>query len=570
MKTLLKGGTLVNVFTGELEKTNVLIDGEIIVGVGPYNDNEADTVEHIEGKYICPGLIDGHIHIESTMLTPTELAKMCLPHGTTAIVADPHEIANVCGVDGIRYMLEASEGIPLQVYFTLPSCVPATPFDESGANLYAKDLQPFYEHRRVVGLAEMMNYPGVLANDPDVIQKITDARAAGKTVDGHAPALSGKALDTYISAGIQSDHECSRIDEAIEKIRKGQWVMIREGTAARNLCELLALFEAPYKHRCILATDDRHPADLDSKGHIDHMIRLAAENGKDAVTAIQMATIQAAQYFGLPYTGAIAPAYRADILVLNDLNTVEVCDVYVSGVKVVSDKQIRTFPTPKVDEALLKTVKNSFHIDPLTPADFHIEPKSKFCRAIRVIAGQLVTDEKICEIRWNRHNGVDTEKDILKLAVLERHKNTGHKGLGFITGIGLKKGAIASSVSHDSHNLIVIGTNEVDMALAANLICKTGGNVVVADGKVMAEMKLPIAGLMTEESGTEIAKANEAVRTAVCELGVSEGIEPFMNMAFVSLPVIPSIKMTTRGLVDVNRQERISLYCDPPTPLAEA
>ncbi len=562
MKTLLKGGTLVNVFTGELEKTNVLIEDKIIIGVGQYDDDDADITENVIGKYLCPGLIDGHIHIESTMLAPAELSKMCLPHGTTAIVADPHEIANVCGIDGIRYMLEASEGLPLHVYFTLPSCVPATPFDESGANLHSKDLEPLYENDRIVGLAEMMNYPGVLANDRDVMQKIADARKFGKVVDGHAPSLSGRALDQYVSAGIQSDHECACASEAIEKIRKGQWVMIREGTAARNLKELLPLFEPPYKHRCLLVTDDRHPADIDKEGHIDHIIRLAVENGKDVITAIQMATVQAAQCFGIPYVGAIAPAYRADILVLNDLNTMDVCDVYTSGVKVVDNKKIRDFFIPQVNEELQATVKNSFHIETLKPSDFHIPPKGSFCRVIRVIPGQLVTDEQISEIHWNEHGGVDTERDILKLAVIERHKNTGHKGLGFISGIGLKKGAIASSVSHDSHNLIVIGTNDADMALAANHICQTGGNVVVADGKIISEMKLPIAGLMTEASGKDISAANEAVRAAVRMLGAGENIEPFMNMAFVSLPVIPSIKMTTQGLIDVIHQQRVSLYCD--------
>ena len=560
MKTLLKGGTVVNVFTGELEKANVLIEDEIIIGVGAYDDEDADVIENADGKFICPGFIDGHIHIESTMLTPSELAKMCLPHGTTAIVADPHEIANVCGVDGIRYMMEASDGIPMHVYFALPSCVPATPFDESGANLTAADLRPLYSSPRVVGLAEMMNYPGVLMRDESVIKKIEDARSFGKVVDGHAPSLSGKALDRYVATGIQSDHECTCADEAIEKIRKGQWVMIRQGTAARNLAELLPLFEAPYNHRCVLVTDDRHPADIDNEGHIDHIIRLAVQNGKNAVTAIQMATIQAAQCFGLSYVGAIAPAYRADILILDDLNSVNVCDVYTGGKKVVDHKKVCRFADPKINENLLSIVKNSFHIEPLKPSDFHIDENSAKCRVIKVLAGQLVTDEQICDIHWDVENGVDTQKDILKLAVLERHKNTGHRGLGFITGIGLKKGAIASSVSHDSHNLIVIGTNEADMALAANCIRETGGNVVVADGKIVAQMKLPVAGLMTEASGGEIAQANEAVREAVFSLGVAEGIEPFMNMAFVSLPVIPSIKMTTQGLVDVNKQERISLY----------
>lgn len=562
MKILLKGGTVVNVFTDELEKTNVLIDGDKIVGVGDYGDGDADVVENLEGKYICPGFIDGHIHIESTTLTPVELAKICMPHGTTGIVADPHEIANVCGTDGIRYMMEASEGIPLHVYFTLPSCVPATPFDESGAELTADDLRPFYESKRVVGLAEMMNYPGVLARDGQVLKKISDALELGKKVDGHAPSLLGKSLDRYISAGVQSDHECSCAEEAVEKIRKGQWVMIRQGTAARNLVDLLPLFEEPFDRRCILVTDDRHPADLAQEGHIDNIIRLAVKNGKSAVKAIRMATLQAAECFGLPYVGAVAPAYRADLLVLDDLDTVDVRDVYAAGVKVVDNKVMGGFKAPEISRELADVVTNSFHTSPIKPSDLRIEEKGEKCRVIKVIPGQLVTDEQITPINWEKNNGIDVERDILKLAVIERHKNTGHKGLGFITGIGLKKGAIASSVSHDSHNMIVIGTCDEDMAIAANHIRTSGGSVVVADGKVIADMKLPIAGLMSELSGEEIAEDNEAVRAAVYKFGVPKDIEPFMNMAFVSLSVIPSLKMTTQGLVDVNKQERVSLYCD--------
>lgn len=562
MKLLLKGGTVVNVFTDGLEKANVLIEDGKIIGVGDYQDADADAIENIEGKYVCPGLIDGHIHIESTMLSPTELAKMCMPHGTTSIVADPHEIANVCGTDGIRYMMEASEGLPLHVYFTLPSCVPATPFDESGANLTALDLRPFYACERVVGLAEMMNYPGVLAKDGQVLQKISDALAFGRVVDGHAPFLSGRSLDGYIASGVQSDHECTNAEEAIEKLRRGQWIMIRQGTAARNLYELLPLFEAPYDRRCILVTDDRHPADIAREGHVDRIIKLAVENGKDAVKAIRMASLQAAQCFGIPYVGAVAPAYRADLLILGDLNTMDVEDVYAAGVKVVEKKRMLPLSAPKIQKELIDTVTNSFHVDPLKPSDFHIEEKSERCRVIRVIAGQLITNEEITAIDWKKNNGVDPQRDILKLAVIERHKHTGHRGLGFITGIGLKKGAIASSVSHDSHNIIVIGTNDADMTLAANHIRATGGSVVVADGEVIADMKLPIAGLMTDRSGEEIARDNEAVRAAVYALGVNRDIEPFMNMAFVSLSVIPSLKMTTQGLIDVNRQERVPLYID--------
>ena len=338
--------------------------------------------------------------------------------------------------------------------------------------------------------------------------------------------------------------------------------MIRQGTAARNLVSLLPLFDDKYKHRCLLVTDDRHPADIMSEGHIDNIIRLAVENGKSAITAIQMATIQAAEYFGIKFVGAIAPGYRADILVLNDLDSVDVRDVYSAGEKVVSGKEMKPFNKPTVDESLCDIVMNSFYVFELSSSDFYIEEKSPKCRAIEIIPGEIITKEKICEMDWSKNNGIDTDRDILKLAVIERHKNTGHIGLGYICGIGMKTGAIASSVSHDSHNIIVIGTNDEDMATAANHIRRFGGNVVVEDGRIVAEMALPIAGLMADCKGEEVAAANEKVRGAVYGMGVPETIEPFMNMAFVSLPVIPSLKMTTQGLVDVDKWERVSLYCD--------
>ena len=560
MKTLLYGATIVNVFTGELERANLLIEDEKIIGVGDYTAADADVTEDVSGKYICPGFIDGHIHIESTMLTPPELAELCLPHGTTAIVADPHEIANVCGVDGIKYMLEASEGLPMTVYINLPSCVPATPLDESGANLFAEDLKPLYSHKRVLGLAEMMNYPGVIFGDKDVHAKLADARALGKPIDGHAPFLRGRDLDKYVASGIQTDHECSDADEAIEKIRKGQWIMIRQGTAARNLDDLLPLFAPEYSHRCIFVTDDRHPADIKSEGHIDNIVRLAVKAGKSPITAIKMATIQAAQCFGLRFVGAIAPGYKADVLVLDDLDTVAVRDVYVAGKKVVDAGKIEEVKHPPITPEINEKVFNSFHLDPLSPEDFHIEEKGEKCRVIKVNPGTLFTDEVVADIDFSKNSGIDTDRDIIKLAVIERHKNTGHKGLGFINGIGLKKGAIASSVSHDSHNLIVIGTNDMDMAIAANHICKVGGNVVVCDGRVIAEMPLPIAGLMTDLDDERIAAANKAVREAAHTLGTNEGIEPFMNMAFVSLSVIPALKITTHGLIYVNKFELVSLF----------
>ncbi len=562
MKILLKNGFVVNVFTDSIEKADVLISDDRIIGVGRYESSDADVIEDVSGKYVVPGFIDGHIHIESTMLTPSQLARICVPHGTTTVVADPHEIANVCGVDGIRYMLCASKDIPLNVYFNLPSCVPATAFDESGAELDAQSLFEFYSEKRVLGLAEMMNYPGVIYGDSEVQKKIKDARSVGKVIDGHAPMLSGKELDRYVSAGIQSDHECSNIEEAKEKLSKGQWIMIREGTAAKNLWDLLPLFDEPYNRRCLLVTDDRHPADIANEGHIDNIIRQAVGHSKSAVVAIRMATIQAAQCFGLRYVGAVAPAYKANILVLNDLDTVDVCDVYLAGKKVVVNKKMIDFADPEIPKELTDRVYNSFSTQEISADSFFIEPKSQRCRVIGVIPGQIVTNELAFDINWDKNNGIDVDRDILKLAVIERHKGTGHVGVGFINGIGLRSGAIASSVSHDSHNIIVIGTNDEDMAIAAKHISSVGGNVVVVNGEVVADMPLPIAGLMTDLSADEIAKANEFVRKTVHNYGVFEDVEPFMNMAFVSLSVIPKLKMTTQGLVDVDAWRRVSLYLD--------
>ena len=554
MKLLIKNGLVINVFTGEIEPQNILIEDGIILGTGDYDDADADVIHDVDGRYVCPGFIDGHIHIESTMLMPHELAKAAIAHGTTAIVADPHEIANVCGTDGLRFMLRASEGIPMTVYMMLPSCVPSTPFDEAGAVLEAEDLLSFYRYPRVLGLGAMMNYPAVLAEDERVLRKIRDAHQAGRTVNGHAPMLTGRDLDKYIASGINDDHECSTAEEAIERIRKGQWVMIREGTAARNLEALLPLFDPVYSHRCILVTDDRHPADLLHEGHIDSIIRKASEAGRSPVTGIQMATIQAAQCFGLKGVGAIAPGYAADILVLDSLNKVQISDVYYRGKKAAENGIVLPFEVPDIPKALRDSVLGSFNMAVISPKNFEISHTGK-TRVIGVLEGQLITDELIMDV-----NGIDTERDILKLAVIERHKNTGHMGIGYIKGIGMKSGAIASSVSHDSHNLIVIGTNEKDMAKAANRIREIGGgNVVVKDGRVLAEMPLPVAGLMSTLSAEEAARQNAAVRKAVYDLGVPEGIEPFMNMAFVSLPVIPHLKMTTLGLVDVDKQELAAL-----------
>ena len=564
MKTLLKNGNVLNVFTDTIEKLDVLIEDKKIIGLDYYSDSDADEVIDLDGKFVCPGFIDGHIHIESTMLTPSNLAKICLKHGTTSIIADPHEIANVSGLNGINYMLQASKGLPMNVYLMASSCVPATPFDEAGAILRSQNLFSIYDNKRILGLAEMMNYPGVLSEDVDVLKKIEDSIEAGKVVDGHAPLLSGKDLDKYISKGVSSEHECISWEEGLERIRKGQWLMIREGTAAKNLEALLPAFDEPYNKRCLLVTDDKHPADLINEGHIDAIIKKAAKLGKSPAVAIRMASLQAAQRFELSYRGAIAPGYVADIIIADNIDNLNIIDVYRDGKKVVENGEVLPFAEPVVEQTILDKVCKSFNLAELSAEDFAVLAGGPAnARIIKVIPGQIITDQVIESIDLNTNSGIDVDRDILKLAVIERHHNTGHIGLGFIKGLGLKGGAIASSVSHDSHNLIVVGTNDKDMAIAANEVKNNcGGNVVVKDGKVVCMMPLPVGGLMSDKDVYETAKLNKEIRDAAASLGANEGIEAFMNMAFVSLPVIPHLKMTTTGLVDVDEFKKVSLFVE--------
>ena len=563
MKTLFKNLHLINVFTDSIEDTEILVDGSRIAGVGTeYTEADADEIKDLGGRYVCPGFIDAHMHIESTMLLPEEVTRVCLPHGTTGVVADPHEIANVCGTDGIRFMLEASAGLPLHFYFMIPSCVPATPFDESAAILGAEQLEEFYNCDSVLGLAEMMNYPGVTAHDEEVLKKLRQAEQHGKIINGHAPLLTGRALDIYAYEGIGDDHECSNMKEALEKLGKGQRILIREGTSAKNLEGLLPLLDEPYNRRCLFCTDDRHPADLLASGHIDNIIRKAVALGKDPVKAIRMATIQTAEYYGLKRTGAVAPGYCADFLILNeDLKLVEVEEVYIAGEKTAENGKTLSIGSPAVSQKLKEKVSASFHLDRITPEDFIVKPESRTCRVIKVLPEQLLTEEWITELDFEKDNGIDRDRDIIKIAVCERHNNTGNIGLGYVNGMGMKKGAIASSVSHDSHNIVVIGTNEADMAFAVERIKAIGGGCVAAENeKVLAELPLPIAGLMSDQKAETVAALNKDLRTAAASLGRAEGIEPFMNTSFASLCVIPALKMSTHGLVDVLKFRQVSLF----------
>ncbi|MCC8104376.1 MAG: adenine deaminase [Clostridiales bacterium] len=502
-------------------------------------------VEEIDasGKAVVPGFIDGHMHLESSLVSPKQYCKSVVPHGTTAIIADPHEISNVLGKIGFSYILEATRGLPLDIYLMVPSCVPATPFDESGATIAPEDIAQLLALPNVLGLAEMMDFPGVLGCHHSVLEKLALAQNAGKIIDGHAPGLSGKDLNAYIAAGVRSDHECSTAEEAMEKISLGQWVMIREGTACKNLLNLLSLFEKPWSDRCMLVTDDKHPGDLMREGHIDHIIRKAIAHGADPVRAYKMASYNASLYFGLSQNGAISPGYQADFVILDDIRSVKIHSVYKKG------KRIDAAIDDCID-ALNGTnpyalqVCDTIHIPEITEEDFTLKKTQE--KIIGLVPGEiLTTDEGFA-------SEIDVANGICKVAVIERHHNTGHMGVAFLKGYGLKKGAVATSVAHDSHNVIVAGASERDMAFAVSQIKRMqGGMVVVADGTVKAELALPIAGLMcdldAESAEWQLTKAKAAAR----ELGVSTDIDPFMTLSFSSLAVIPRLRLTTKGVVEV-------------------
>lgn len=581
---ILKNAHILNVFTGEFEDADIAICDGYIAGIGDYaniaenlrNDSKAAEcgeecrIIDLQGRTVCPGLIDGHIHLESSMISPEEFAKAVVPHGTTAVITDPHEITNVAGEDGLRFMLERTAKLPLDVFFMLPSCVPATDKDESGAVLEAENLEPFFGNERVLGLAELMNAFGTVRNDPSILAKIRAAAKYNKVIDGHAPGLTGCELNAYVSAGVSSDHECSTAEEAIEKVRRGQWIMVREGTAAHNLQALLPLFGENYYSRCLLVTDDKHPGDLIEFGHIDYIIREAIKLGADPVRATVMASHNAAVYFGLKDMGAVAPGYKADLVVLSDFESFEIESVIKAG-EIVAGKYTGNqaadafglaagseFGCSDTDSMKQKypRIYDSFNLKELTTEDFKIGLKGDKKRVIGLVKGELLTKELIVPNDSASESDTDISNDIIKLAVIERHKNTGHIGLSYVSGYGLKKGAVASSIAHDSHNLIVIGTNDADMALAANTVRSNhGGLAVVCDGKVLGELALPIAGLMCDEDASFVEKRLTELKKLARNLGVSEGIDPFMTLAFVSLPVIPALKLTTFGLVDVATQQ---------------
>ena len=543
---VLKNATFVNVFSNELSTMDIAVAEGLIVGMGSYQGrSEVDCT----GKIVLPGFLDAHIHLESSLVSPTEFVKAVLPHGTTTVVTDPHEIANVMGTDGIEYMLQATEDLPVDVRFMLPSCVPATPLDESGANLDYRAIDSFYDHPRVQGLAEMMNYVGVVNGDGQVVEKIVASQAHHKKIDGHAPGLSGKDLNAYIAAGVYSDHECHDVKDAIAKLERGQFIMIREGTAARNLEALMPLLTGKYADRCMFCTDDKHPNDLLEKGHIDYIVKKAISLGADPITAVKVACHNAARYFLLNNRGGISPGYLADFVIIDNFQNFNIEQVYKKGVLMVDHGEIQDFPSPEIEPYLVERAHKTFHVAALTAEDF-AEKRP------RGIIGMV--DGEITTVDAGYSDRIDVEYDVLKIAVVERHKNTHHIGIGYIQGYGLKSGAVATSISHDSHNIIVVGTNETDMAAAVNRVVELNGGIVVWDGgQSVAEVPLSIAGIMSDEPLVTVNEKLETAKDAAHKLGVNPGIDPFMTLSFMALPVIPSLRITTRGVFDVTTQSYV-------------
>jgi adenine deaminase len=543
---LLQNARLVNVFSGKIEETDIAISGDRIAGMGPgYSANQKVD---LHGAFVAPGLIDAHVHIESSLCLPPQFAAAVVPRGVTTVIADPHEIANVAGLAGVRFMAEQSRGLPLRVKLMAPSCVPATSMSTSGATLSADDLAALLAEGTVHGLAEVMNFPAVIAGESAVLAKIS--AFAHRPIDGHSPSVTGKSLNAYIAAGINSDHECTTVEQAQEKLSRGMYLLIREATNAHNLQTLLPLIDQNNERRICFCTDDRQPADLLEMGGIDYMLRAAIAHGIDAVTAFRLCTLNTAECFNLPDRGAIAPGRLADLFIFDDLKKPVARDVFTGG---------QRYSPAQKPPASSPAINNSFLRD-LQTVDFRIPANGKRIRAIGAIADQLFTEHRILDARIEQNLAVaDISRDILKIAVINRHGGQ-TVGLGFIQGIGLARGAIAGTVAHDHHNLVIIGCDDISMRTAASAVASTSGGLAVANSeKIIASLALPFAGLMSDLPVTQVRDAYSALLAAAAELG-SALHDPFMAMSFMALEVIPSLKLTDKGLVDVDTFQLVDLF----------
>jgi adenine deaminase len=556
---LLKNGKVVNVFSGEVHETNILINDDRIIGVG-YDYTRADNIYNLNGQYVLPGLIDGHIHIESSLLNVAEFSRLLLLSGTTTIIADPHEITNVLGTKGIDYMLMTTREIPLDIFFMIPSCVPSTNMETAGGSITAKEIRKYIIEPRILGLAEMMNFPGVIAGIPEVLEKIVLTIQANKIVDGHCPRLYGELLQAYAGAEITSDHECIDAREAQEKLRTGLRIMIREGSAAKNLSDLLPMVNIRNSRRCFFVSDDKHPDELLSSGHLNATLRKAVSLGLDSVTAVQMATINTAEYFRLHDRGAIAPGKKADLVVVDNLTDFNVKKVIKNGTLLVENNKLKITLRNYYDKIVTNTIK----VKPFTLEKLRVIAQDDTINVIRIIPNQIITEKWVTTPTVSKKDkGVvvsDIERDILKLVVLERHKKTGNIGIGFVSGFGLKKGALASSVAHDSHNIIAVGANDNDIYQAIKMIIKLGGGFVVVDkGKVKASLALPIAGLMSNDTAENVSDQLKELLNVIKSWGIKVN-NPFITLSFLALPVIPELKLTDLGLVDVGKFKIVSLF----------
>lgn len=546
---VLKNANIVNVFTNEIINADVAVENGYIVAIGKYSGvNEID----LEGKFLSPGFIDAHVHIESSKVTPKQFAKAVVPRGVTTIIADPHEIANVKGIEGIEYMIEESKQLPLDVYIMLPSCIPATPFENAGAILKAEDLKNLIDEKSVLGLGEMMDYMGVINGDKEVIDKINLAKAKDKIIDGHGPMISKKELNAYVASGIKTEHECSTVEEMIERLRLGMYIHIREGSAAKNLKELIKAVNKDNLRRVMFCTDDKEPVDLLANGSIDNNIRLAIKNGIEPIDAIKIASLNAAEAYGLKDRGAVAPLYKADLVVIDNLEDFNILKVFKEG-KLVAENNVPLF---KVGVSKDSNMKNTVNIKEITEKDLDLYIEGQNVNVIKLIPSSLITEKVIRKVGIDifvKDNKFIKGNDILKIAVIERHKASGNIGLGLVEGFGLENGAIASTIAHDSHNIIVIGDNDKDMLLAIDKLKEIGGGIVLSSkGSIVGTLPLEIGGLMSERELSQVQdNLEEILKIAYEVLKVNRDIEPFMTLSFIALPVIPKVKITDMGLFDV-------------------